>query len=87
MGKETVLSFEELAGELVNRGGSIVLSSECTEKQTSRARRSRRFASLDGIGFVLVLKRKSRKAVRDSKSGQWAPDEAADKPGMVEETV
>jgi hypothetical protein len=85
--KETVLSIEELAAEMINREGSIVVSTDCSEKEIERARRDHRFASLDGIGFVLVKRRKSRKAVRDSKTGQWSPGETAHDDGMVEETV
>ena len=87
---ERTLEAGELLAELLNRGGSIVSSNDCTPKQIAAARRDRRFAATDdGLGFVLKLERKKRKVVRDTGSGQWAKKETAenDKLGTVEETV
>ncbi len=87
--ENNTLTVEALAAELVNRGGQIVCSSDCTPKEILAARRDNRFAAADSFGFVLVLQRKKRKVVRDAATGLWTKKERAetDKDGTVEESV
>jgi hypothetical protein len=71
---------EELLIELVNEGGSIVCSGECSAAEIVAARASNRFAVTDaGFGFVLRPKHTKRKINRSSESGQFVS-----KPFVVE---
>lgn len=77
--QETVLEPDELLAELVNKGGSIVCSNSCTEKEINEARLTRRFAvSEDGIGFVLrrADETYSFDALKSAASGKFLSKDA-----------